>query len=79
VLIEFDQSSEVRVSCTDLVSLSLCDPFSQTSKRALVVGSRPSAYGTARMFQLVRHESPCVGIFVTMEEAEPWLEVQVRT
>lgn len=49
-LTEFEEDAVVRWNCLDILSLLESDTFSKTSKRATVTGSRPSIYGTARMF-----------------------------
>lgn len=75
-LIEFDENSDVQLSATDFAMLVEIDPFLQTSKRAIVVGTRQSVYGTARMFQILMHHDRSVRIFVSEREAESWLQAR---
>ena len=48
-LIEFTEDSEVQLNSNDFSLLLELDPFFRTSERTLVIGSRPSVYGTARI------------------------------
>jgi hypothetical protein len=47
------------------------DPFSHTSKRA-VVAPRPPMYETARMYKLIRNDEN-IALFKTIDEAKNWL------
>jgi len=72
-LVEFTEDCQIRLNATHFRYLSQLDPFFSSSKRALVVGSRQSVYGSARMFQLLSHEHRRVKIFASMDEARLWL------
>lgn len=72
-LIEFEEGAVVQWNCIDILSLLESDTFSKTSKRAIVAGSRPSIYGTARMFQLLMDDHCCIRIFERSDDAVSWL------
>lgn len=70
-LIQFEEGSEINLNFWDF--RSDLDPFSKTSKRALVAGKQRAVYGIARMFQIARNDDANVRIFATTDEAEAWL------
>jgi hypothetical protein len=72
-LIDLSAVSEIEMSYADLKSLLEIDPFSTTSKRALVNPSPKSISGTARLYQVMRRDEVCVEVFTSTEEALRWL------
>jgi hypothetical protein len=72
-LVEFAEGSDVQLSYLDFQSQLRLDPFSKSSRRAFVVGSRSAVYGTVRMYQIMRNDATCVKIFATTSEAVLWL------
>jgi hypothetical protein len=50
------------------------DPFSHTSKRA-VVAPRPPMYETARMYKVIRNDEN-IALFKTIDEAKNWLGLE---
>lgn len=72
-IIEFEANAVVRFGSTDIMFLLKSNLFAKTSRRAIVVGSRPSIYGTARIFQLVADDHCCIRVFRTLDEAMSWL------
>jgi len=72
-LVDFNGASEVQMGYEDFRSLLAIDPFSASSKRAFVISSRNSVYGTARMYQIMRGDEACVEIFKTIADAARWL------
>lgn len=71
-LIVFDEQVQIRLSFLDFRLEG--DPFSPSSKRALVASpGRQLICGIARMFQLAKGEEPNVRIFPTETAAEGWL------
>lgn len=72
-LLDFTGVTEVEISFADSKSLQELDPFFSGSKRALVVGPQSSAYGTARMYQMMRKGKTPAEIFKSRKEALSWL------
>jgi len=71
---EFAETADVQLSYSDFRSMLVLDPFSTDSKRAFVVRSQNSVYGTARMYQMLREEDEDhVKIFSTLQQAVDWL------
>jgi hypothetical protein len=68
----FETDCNLQLSFLDFRALSNVDPFSSTSKRALVVRSH-SLYGQARMFQTARDDDRNVRILDRVEDALNWL------
>jgi hypothetical protein len=73
-LLYFDDKVNMRLGFMDF--RSEIDPFSRTSRRAIVASkSQPAVYGTARMFETGRGD-PNIRVFPTIAEAESWLGVE---
>jgi hypothetical protein len=72
-LLEFQENADIRLTYSDFKSLAELDPFSTVSKRAFVFRSEKSLFGVARMYQIMRDDNACVGIFTTTAGALSWL------
>jgi hypothetical protein len=78
-LIDLNGVSEIQMNYADFRSQQEMNPFSASSKRAFVVTSPNSVFGTARMYQIMRSEDACrsedvcVGVFKSVEDAMRWL------
>ena len=72
-LVDFDAVSETRIGRADFRSLLEVDPFSITSKHALVANSPNSVYGAAGMYRAMRSDKIRVRIFKAINEALHWL------
>lgn len=72
-LATFATDCELRLTFLDLMALSNLDPFSSTSRRALVIPSRGALYGLGRMFQTARDDNPNIRIVESSKEALAWL------
>jgi hypothetical protein len=72
-LITFEGNPEIRLGYLDWHSLAECDPFSDASKRALVLHAGSALYGKIRMFQIARNEPSNIRVFETKDEALLWL------
>lgn len=72
-LATFKGSCDLQLSFLDFQYLSRLDPFSRTSKRALVASARSALYGILRMFQISRNEVPNIKILENSENALKWL------
>ena len=71
-LTEFE-TSDVLLSDSDFRALVDIDPFATSSKRAFVVSSGQSVYGTARMYEILRADEGAVRLFGTVAQATSWL------
>jgi hypothetical protein len=72
-LATFAEDCDPRLSFIDFQALSHLDPFSRTSRRALVIPSRGALYGVARMVQTASNNNPNVRIVDSTEDALRWL------
>jgi hypothetical protein len=72
-LATFAEDCDLQMTFIDLQALTHLDPFSCTSRRALVIPSRGALYGIARMFQTARNNNPNVRIVESAEDALQWL------
>jgi hypothetical protein len=72
-LVTFAEDCDLHLSFLDFGALMPVDPFSPTSKRALVVPSKGVLYGHVRMFETSRGNPPNIRIVETMHEAVAWL------
>jgi hypothetical protein len=77
-LATFAEDCNLQMSFVDLQALSHLDPFSHTSRRALVIPSRGALYGIARMFQTAGNNNPNVRIVESAEHALQWLVERQR-
>jgi hypothetical protein len=72
-LVTFAEDCDLQLSFMDYQAFSHLDPFSHTSRHALVISSRGALYGVARIFQTARNNDPNVRIVETAEDALRWL------
>lgn len=72
-LVDFNAVSQTEMSYSDFTSLLAADPFSTTSKHAIVANSLNSVYGAAGMYRTMRSEKIRTRIFKTISDALHWL------
>ncbi|MGA8270739.1 MAG: hypothetical protein WB919_04210 [Candidatus Sulfotelmatobacter sp.] len=72
-LIDLSAVSEIQMSYAVLKSLMEIDPFSTTSKRALVNPSPKSISGAALLYRIMQSDEVCVQVFASTAEALRWL------
>jgi hypothetical protein len=72
-VVDFNAVSEFEMDYAAFGSILEVDPFSITSKHALVVDSLNSVYGVAGMYRVMRSYEIRVKIFKTIQETVKWL------
>jgi len=78
-VVTFADNCNLQMGFLDFRAVSTLDPFSNSSRRALVIGSRGALYGLARMFQTARSENPNIRIMEKFEDALNWLSQKEQT
>jgi len=77
-LVAFQGNADIQLGLPELQDLLRLDPFSSTSRRAFVIGSRTEVLGFLRAYQNLRGDSPYVRVFQTADEAILWLSARAR-
>ena len=74
-LVDFTDLKSANLTYADLTEITLrVDPFSKTSKRALIAEIGTASYGITRMYQAVSSNSGRdMQLFTTALEAQRWL------
>jgi hypothetical protein len=72
-LATFAEDCDLQLSFMDFQALSHLDPFSRSSRHALVITGRGALYGIARIFQTARDNNPNIRIVESSEDAFRWL------
>jgi hypothetical protein len=73
-LMDFTQVTQIELSTNDIRRLAQRSIFSPQSRRAFIVPSA-TAYGLARMFEILREAAGehGIGVFRSLEEALDWI------
>lgn len=73
-LIDMSGASDVRLGYDEFKRMDQLDPYSRTSKRAIVIPTNPAVYGVSRMYHLIQNEDPRIKLFRSFDEARTWLK-----
>jgi len=73
-IVDMSGASDVRLGYDEFKRMDLLDPFSETSKQAIVIPTNPAVYGVTRMYHLIQNEDPTIKIFRTEQEAREWVK-----
>jgi hypothetical protein len=73
-IVDMSGASDVRLGYDEFKRIEELDPFSATSRRAIVVPTNPAVYGVSRMYHLIQNEDPMIKIFRVEQEAREWVK-----
>jgi hypothetical protein len=73
-IVDLSGVSDVRLGYEEFKRIGQLDPFSASSKRAIVIPTNPAVYGVTRMYHLIENEDPAIKIFRTEKEAREWVK-----
>lgn len=68
-----EDDCQLQLNFLDFKAFQPLDPFSCSSKRAIVVGRSRTNFGLARMFQTARNDSANVRVLEDLNEALNWI------